>query len=364
MRRWLGFIALSVIGLFSGLALADYTVKDASNSTQTVFAFVCFATKICPTHVLVTSAGVEIVPATAALQTTGNTALTTINTTLGSPLQAGGTVVVTGVATAANQASIIGTKAPGTAATNSSLLGALYTAAGITLTDGQQAALQFDSTGNLKVSGVGVAQASATSGQTLSLVGAAAATSVPTTTAGNTYPLSMDTVGGLRTSTLNNGVGATAAAVPANAVSGGCRAQNAEATAGSNGNLTAVACDLVGKQIMLPYANPENSVSGLTAAMTGTTTTSLLAAPASGLRNYVTDLYCVNSHATVSTFVNIQDGSGGTTIYQGYAGAVGGGFGRSFNVALKQPTLATALFVANVTTGANVVCNAVGYKGA
>lgn len=103
MRRWLGFIALSVIGLFSGLAVADYTVKDASNSTQTVFAFVCFVSKICPAHVLVTSAGVEIVPSTAALQTTGNTALSTINTTLGSPLQAGGTVVVTGVATAANQ---------------------------------------------------------------------------------------------------------------------------------------------------------------------------------------------------------------------------------------------------------------------
>lgn len=356
--------------------------------------------------------------ATSALQTTGNTALSTINTTLGSPFQVGGSIgntafgisgtlpafaatptvnlgTLNGAATATNQTSVIGTKAAGTAATNSLLTGCVYNASGVAPADTNQVSLQCDSAGNVKVSGIGVAQASPTSGQTLSLIGGAAATSPPTTTAGNTYPLSMTTAGGLRTDlsslagtatdtnsgnksagTLRNvlatdqlalatwGHGPTGSAVPAGATLDGCRMQNAEATAGSNGNMAAAACDLVGKKIVLPYANPENIVSGFTAAMTGTTSTSLLVAPAAGLRNYVTDLYCVNSHATVSTFVNIQDGSGGTTIYQGYAGAVGGGFGRSFNVALKQPTLATALFVANVTTGANVVCNAVGYKGA
>lgn len=256
-----------------------------------------------------------------------------------------------------------GTKAPGTAAANSLLTAGIYTAAGITLTDGQQAAFQFDSAGNVKVVGIGVAQASTTSGQTLSLVGAAAATSVPTTTNGNTYPLSMDTLGGLRTSTLNNGVGATAAAVPANAVSEGCRAQSAEASAATTGNLTAAACDLVGKQIVLPYANPENIVSGVTAAMTGTTPTSLLPSPGGSLRNYGTLIYCVNSHATVSTFVNVTDGSGGTVLWSIYAGAAGGGAGPQYITPLRQPTTATALFVVNVTTGANVVCNASGYKG-
>lgn len=44
----------------------------------------------------------------------------------------------------------IGTKAPGTAAANSILGGALYDASTITLTDGQQAALQLDSNGNIK----------------------------------------------------------------------------------------------------------------------------------------------------------------------------------------------------------------------
>lgn len=45
-----------------------------------------------------------------------------------------------------------GTKAPGTAAANSALTGCVYTAAGITLTDGQQAACQLTSTGGQLVS--------------------------------------------------------------------------------------------------------------------------------------------------------------------------------------------------------------------
>lgn len=45
-----------------------------------------------------------------------------------------------------------GTKAPGTAAANSLLAGCVYTAAGVTLSDGQQAACQFTSTGGILVS--------------------------------------------------------------------------------------------------------------------------------------------------------------------------------------------------------------------
>lgn len=100
MRRWLGFIALSIVGLFSGLAVADYTVKDASSATQTVFAFVCFTTKICPAHVLVTSAGVEILPSTAANQATEITSLASIAasaattaTNTGAPIPLGSNVI-------------------------------------------------------------------------------------------------------------------------------------------------------------------------------------------------------------------------------------------------------------------------------
>lgn len=145
----------------------------------------------------------------------------------------------------------------------------------------------------------------------------------------------------------------------------GGRAQNAEATAVTNGQKVGAAFDLVGKQIVLPYANPENFVSGvITSAMTGTTTTSLIAAPAAGLRNYITQCTFSNSHATVGTDMILQDGSGGTTIYLAPAAPAFGGSTITFPTPLRQPTTATALFVANVTTGANTKASCSGYKGA
>jgi hypothetical protein len=57
-----------------------------------------------------------------------------------------------GAATSANQTNTQGSVAPGTAAANSDLVGAVYTSAGVSLTNGQQVALQVDAVGNLKVS--------------------------------------------------------------------------------------------------------------------------------------------------------------------------------------------------------------------
>lgn len=72
------------------------------------------------------------------------------------PLPVSGTVTanlgtIAGVSTAANQASVIGTKAAGTAATNSLLTGGVYNTSLPTLTNGQQAAAQLDSVGRLIV---------------------------------------------------------------------------------------------------------------------------------------------------------------------------------------------------------------------
>lgn len=112
-------------------------------------------------------------------------------------------------------------------------------------------------------------------------------------------------------------------------------------------------------------AEPSNFVSGaITSAMTGTTSTSLIAAPAAGLRNYITNIVVSNAHATVGTDVIIQDGSGGTTLYTIPAAAVYGGASVSFPVPLRQPTTATALYCANVTTGASTKVSASGYKAA
>jgi hypothetical protein len=144
----------------------------------------------------------------------------------------------------------------------------------------------------------------------------------------------------------------------------GGQAVSSENAAGTTAKLGQFVTDLVGKLIVLPYANPENFVSGvISSAMTGTTTTSLLAAPASGLRNYITQITVSNSHATVGTDILIQDGSGGTTLYVIPAAAVFGGATLTFPVPLRQPSTATAIFCANVTTGANTKVSASGYKG-
>jgi hypothetical protein len=150
-----------------------------------------------------------------------------------------------------------------------------------------------------------------------------------------------------------------------NPVKVGGKATNVEPTAVSaSGDRTNFITDMVGKQITLPYSNPENFVSGaITSAMTGTTSTSLVAAPASGLRNYITTIIVSNAHATVGTDIIIQDGSGGTTLLTIPAAAVYGGAVITLPVPLRQPTTATAIYCANVTTGASTKVSAVGYKG-
>ena len=161
-----------------------------------------------------------------------------------------------------------------------------------------------------------------------------------------------------------NGVVAHDAVDEGNPVKIGGKAVSSEPAAVAAADRANLITDLVGKLITLPYSNPENFVSGaITTAMTGTTSTSLIAAPAAGLRNYITQITVSNSHATVGTDVVIQDGSGGTTLYTIPAAAVYGGAVLTFPVPLRQPTTATAIYCANVTTGASTKVSASGYKG-
>ncbi len=188
----------------------------------------------------------------------------------------------------------------------------------------------------------------------------------------NTPSVNMSQYGG--TTVVNAGVAgsqavggnvATNVAIGTNPINQGGQAVSSENAAVTAGRMVQQVFDLVGKQIVLPYANPENIVSGaITSAMTATTSTSLVAAPASGLRNYITQITVSNSHATVGTDIIIQDGSGGTTLYVIPAASVYGGASVTFPVALRQPTTATALYCANVTTGSSTKVSASGYKGA
>lgn len=116
--------------------------------------------------------------------------------------------------------------------------------------------------------------------------------------------------------------------------------------------------------LSLPINAPANFVSGVTAAMTGTTSTSLLAAPGGGLRNYVTSIWVSNAHATVGTDIELQDGNGGATFAVLPAAAAYGGAAATLPIPLRQPTANTALFVKNTTTGANTRVTAIGYKAA
>jgi hypothetical protein len=171
--------------------------------------------------------------------------------------------------------------------------------------------------------------------------------------------------GGVAGSQSVGGTVATNVAITANPLNLGAQAVSSENTAVTTARQVQLVADLVGKLIVLPYSNPENFVSGaITTAMTGTTSTSLIAAPAAGLRNYITQITVSNSHATVGTDVIIQDGNAGTTLYTIPAAAVYGGAVVTFPTPLRQPTTATAIYCANVTTGSSIKVSASGYKGA
>lgn len=156
------------------------------------------------------------------------------------------------------------------------------------------------------------------------------------------------------------GVSASGASDADNPLNSGGRAATATPTAVTDGQKVAQQMTVGGKAVVQPWAIPENLVQGVTAAMTGTTSTQILPAPATGLRNYAW-VSCGNSHATVGTFVTVQDGSGGTAIGNITAAPAYGGELDSMPTPIRQPTTATALFVADVTTGANVICKTRGY---
>lgn len=138
-------------------------------------------------------------------------------------------------------------------------------------------------------------------------------------------------------------------------------------TLGTNGSNILIGADKAGKQIVLPYANPENFVSGAT-SVTGTSSTALVAAPGAGLYLYITSVACFDSGATATT-VSLQNGSGGTTIWEGYvaaAGTAGNWFTVNFPVPLggiENMTAATGLYFKAGSSTTSLFCNAQGYVG-
>lgn len=162
------------------------------------------------------------------------------------------------------------------------------------------------------------------------------------------------------TATMTGNV-ANDAADSGNPVKTGGRARTTNITAVASDDRVDAIHDAQGRRVVAPYSIPEALVRGVSAQITGTSDTAVIAAQGAGVRIYVTHFLVFNTDATVSTQVNIKDGS--TTIYSVYVPALGG----QVSVTLPAPlrlTANTALNAACVTTSAEVVVSASGFTGA
>ncbi len=103
-----------------------------------------------------------------------------------------------------------------------------------------------------------------------------------------------------------------------------------------------------------------NMLDGTTAAMTGTTTTDVIAAQATGVRIFVGTVIVANQHATQGTAVELYDGATlKATVFVDAKKTEA----FTFSPPLRG-TAATAFRAKNVTTGSSVIVSATGYKGA
>lgn len=124
-------------------------------------------------------------------------------------------------------------------------------------------------------------------------------------------------------------------------------------TAAATGPQTAANSD----SVVLSYSTTQK---GVTAAMTGTTSTQVIAAVASNYI-YLTSCSFSNTHASVTTMMSLQDGSAGTTIWSGIV-PFGGGSNVVFPTPLKVTTLGNGAYVVNVTTGSNTFASCSGFS--
>jgi hypothetical protein len=171
----------------------------------------------------------------------------------------------------------------------------------------------------------------------------------------------------------NAAAGPTGSAVPADGsynalnVSGTLRGQTGTNTAGST---YAADTNVVALPAAAGPALPANSDSVVTSwqslqagvvttAMALTASTQVIASVASNYL-YIGTCTVSNASTTVSTDVNLQNGSGGATLWVIPAPAAtvattgGGGATISWNPPLKVTTIGTGLYAANVTTGSSV----------
>jgi hypothetical protein len=155
----------------------------------------------------------------------------------------------------------------------------------------------------------------------------------------------------------NVAAGATDAGAP---VKTGGVAVNALPAALNNGQRSNFITTLDEKQIIQPYANPENAVFG-NVSSTDTADHLLLGAPGSGLKNYVVNVNMSNTGAS-TTLITFKDGNGGSVLWYGIAPAGGGSNPPPFEVPWHG-SANTAIYFACGTASSTVYVSAAGYKG-
>jgi hypothetical protein len=180
---------------------------------------------------------------------------------------------------------------------------------------------------------------------------------------GTAQPVSMTsttvtgTVAVTESGTWNVGAAtATGSAVPSTALPTGAQARISEQGVTSNTYNIIPIADKVGKLINLPYANPENFISGPASATT-TGQTQIIGAQ-TGLKIYVTNLSLANTGIATS-LVTIQNGS--TTLWYTIVPAGGGS-----NITFQNPiatSVNTALNFVAGTASTTIYVSASGYTG-
>lgn len=239
-------------------------------------------------------------------------------------------------------------------------------------TDGDYSVLVNDASGRLHTNvgavpadpfGVNADAASAT-GSISAKLRFIAGTGIPVT---GTVTVGSHAVTNAGTFAVQAGQAAHAASISGNPVRVGARAATADYTAVTDGQTADLLATTLGKQVVVPYSIPANTwnYAAAAAGLVSTGGVTAKAAAGSGIRIYVTSVQVVNSHATVSTEILINDGAAGTTLHRGWAQAVGGGYACKFDPPLRG-TANTLLEIkegtATATTG--VYVNLQGYVAA
>ncbi len=265
------------------------------------------------------------------------------------PVSAASLPLPTGAATAAKQPAL------GTAGASSADVLSVQGIASGTALPVSAAALPLPSGASTAAKQPALGTAGTASADVITVQGIASMTALKVDGSAVTQPVS-----GTVTASNVTGNVASDSADSGNPVKIGMHARTSDLTAVANADRVDAIATVGGKQITLPFALPELSWTANPAAITDNSAHTVKSADAS-LRHYVTSLTVTNSHATVGTLVTLRDGSGGTTMWQGYAAAVGGGVAITFPVPLRG-TAATLIEAICGTTGSNIYVSMQGYS--